>query len=72
MILQGIPCRGEPPPIKQFMDSLLAVYSIRSTLKSDGTWSFEGTDDAVLKLVQDMFSLDGDDAAAFVKNQTKK
>lgn len=66
MKIQGIPCKGEQPPVKKFMDHILARYGIHSTLSSNGTWSFEGTDDAVLKLVQDMFSLDGAEAGLAV------
>ena len=66
MKIQGIPCKGEQPPVKKFMDHILARYDIQSTLSSDGTWSFDGPDNAVLKLVQDMFSLDGAEAALAV------
>ena len=66
MKIQGIPCRGEQPPVKKFMDHILARYGIQSTLSSDGTWSFDGPDNAVLKLVQDMFSLDGAEAGLAV------
>lgn len=66
MKIQGIPCKGEQPPVKKFMDHVLARYGIQSTLSSDGTWSFDGPDNAVLKLVQDMFSLDGAEAALAV------
>ena len=63
MKIQGIPCKGEQPPVKKFMDHILVRYGIQSMLSSNGTWSFDGTDDAILKLVQDMFSLDGAEAA---------
>ena len=66
MKIHGIPCKGEQPPVKKFMDHILARYGIQSTLSSDGTWSFDGPDNAVLKLVQDMFSLDGAEAGLAV------
>ena len=66
MTLKNIPCRGEQPPIHEFMSYLKHTYDVDSTFDSNGNWSFEGPEASIFNLTKDLFCLDGPAAKSWM------
>ena len=66
MTINGISCSSQTFDVMKFMEYVKSRYGVNSSFDSNGKWSFDGSEDNLLRMMADLFVLDNYTASSMM------